>query len=70
MKALKIWGVILLIASLTLFLIGFIGGEFNKTGGLYGTSTQAILLSSFSLLCLILSFTVAFIVHAINEKGK
>lgn len=67
MKALKIWGFALLAAAVVLFLIGFIGGEFNEAGGFYGSSPEAMVLSLVSGFCLLLSVTV-FLVHGAIKK--
>ena len=71
MKALNIWGWVLFAASVILYLTGLFGGEFSKSiGGLlyYGTSAEALLLSVFSAVCLLLAVTVLLVVRAQREK--
>lgn len=69
MKALKIWGWILLASAVILYLIGLFSGEYNKYG-LYGTSTIAMMLTIFSGMCLLLAITVFFVITAINKTSS
>ena len=69
MKALKTWRWILIASAVVLYLIGLFSGEFNKFG-LYGTSTAAIMLTVFSVICLLLAITASFVIYAINEGKK
>lgn len=68
MKSLKCWAWSSLALSLICFGIGFFGGEFNQAGGLYGTSTSAMLLSILSLIFLINAITVFLVHNAIKPK--
>ena len=67
MKALKCWGWITFSLSAVFFLIGFLTGEFDKAGGLSGTSPSALVLSILSLIFLIISITVFLVIHAIKK---
>ena len=69
MRMLKVWGFILLIAAIVLYLIGVFGGEFSEYG-LYGKSTEAIILLFSSIFCFIVSISVLLTVHAIHSIRK
>lgn len=70
MKALKCWGWILFVISIICFLIGFVGGEFNKIGGLYGSSMEAMMLTVFQVVCFLLAVTIWLVVYALKEKQE
>ena len=67
MKALKIWAWILVASAVVLHFVGLFGGEYNRYG-LYGTSTTAMMLTIFSVVCLLLAITVLVIGQAIKQS--
>ena len=67
MKTLKIWGWILFASAVVLHLVGLFGGEYNRYG-LYGTSTTAMILTIFSVECLLLAITVLVVGKAMEQS--
>ena len=67
MKTLKIWGWILFASSIILYAIGLFSGEYTEYG-LYGTSSIAIMLVVFSVMCMLIAITIMLVVIAINQK--
>lgn len=66
MKALKIWGWLLIMISAILWLYGWISGEFNG----HGTAKMdnvALMITIFSIVCALLAITVWVIVLAIKQ---
>ena len=66
MKALIIWGWILFASAVVLHLVGFFSGIYTELG-LYGKTTTAMLLTGFTIVCLLLSITVWAVFRALNE---
>lgn len=67
MKVLKIWGWILFTSAIILHAIGLFSGEYNMYG-LYGTSTTAMMLTIFSVMCMLIAITIMFVSIAINKN--
>jgi len=67
MKTLNIWGWLLFAASVFLWGYGWISGEFNGHG-IAQMGNVALLLTIFSVVCLLLSITIWMVGQAIKEK--
>lgn len=67
MKALRIWGWLLFVASIFLWLYGWMSGEYNGHG-IAKMDKVALMITVFSGVCFLLAITVGFITLALKEK--
>ena len=67
MKALKIWGWLLLLSSAALWGYGWISGEYNGHG-IARMDTVPLVLTIISIVCLLLAVTVLVVVQAIKQS--
>ena len=67
MKALKIWGWLLLVASALLSGYGWISGEFNGHG-IANMDNVPLVLTIVSIVCLLLAITVWVISYAMKQS--
>ena len=69
MKALKIWGWLLVVISIVLSGYGWISGEFNGHG-IASSDNVDLMLTICSIICALLAITVFVIVQAIKQTKE